>query len=248
MEQKQDQDLSHTKPLHGLQNPSQPPPGASPEDDARQHMDGIYRYQRYIYDATRKYFLLGRDTLLDELDPPDGGSVLEVGCGTGRNLIQAARRYPNARFYGFDISTMMLETARSNIKSAGLADRITVAEGDASQFSSQELFELPGFDRVFISYSLSMIPPWREAIAQGLAAVAPGGSLHIVDFGQQGRLPGLFKSGLHAWLAKFSVEPRQDLEDELKTLAQQNGCSLKFERLLRDYAQHAVVSKPASQA
>ncbi len=142
---------------------------------------------------------------------------------------------------------MMLETARANIEGAGLVQRITVAEGDATDFSSQELFGLPGFDRVFISYSLSMIPPWREAIAQGLAAVTPGGSLHIVDFGQQAGLPGLFKSGLHAWLAKFSVEPRLDLEDELKALADQYGCGLKFERLLRDYAQHAVVSKPAER-
>ena len=30
-------------------------------------MDGIYRYQRYIYDATRKYFLLGRDRLIEDL-------------------------------------------------------------------------------------------------------------------------------------------------------------------------------------
>ena len=37
-----------------------------------QHMDGIYRYQRYIYDATRKYYLLGRDRMLDGLRPPPG--------------------------------------------------------------------------------------------------------------------------------------------------------------------------------
>jgi S-adenosylmethionine-diacylgycerolhomoserine-N-methlytransferase len=47
-------------------------------------------------------------------------------------------------------------------------------------------------------------------------------------------------------LAKFSVEPRADLEDELKALASRTGCELKFERLLRDYAQHAVVSKPTA--
>lgn len=73
-------------------------------EHAAKHMDGIYRYQRYIYDLTRKYFLLGRDTMLDGLQPPDGGTVLEVGCGTGRNLVLAARRYPNAKYYGFDIS------------------------------------------------------------------------------------------------------------------------------------------------
>lgn len=208
-------------------------------------MDGIYRYQRYIYDITRKYFLLGRDTMLESLNPPKGGTVLEVGCGTGRNLIQAARRYPNAKFYGFDISTMMLETSRANISNAKLDGKITVAEGDATDFSSEELFGVPGFDRVFISYSLSMIPPWKEAIREALKAVKPGGSLHIVDFGQQERLPGLFKKGLEAWLAKFSVEPRPDLEQELQALADSTGCTLKFERILRDYAHHAIVTKPA---
>lgn len=215
-------------------------------EDHGRHMDGIYRYQRYIYDITRKYFLLGRDTLLERMKPQADASVLEVGCGTGRNLIQAARRYPYAKFYGFDISAMMLETARANIERAGLSDRITVAEGDATNFSSVELFGIEAFDRVFISYSLSMIPPWREAIEQALNAVKPGGSLHIVDFGQQEELPGAFKKGLVAWLAKFSVQPRASLKAELQALAERTGSTLQFERILRDYAHHAVVMRPTN--
>ena len=86
---------------------------ANPGVSAAQHMDAIYRYQRYVYDATRKFYLLGRDRLIDELAPPPGGRVLEIACGTGRNLIAAARRYPGARFYGFDISPAMLDTARA---------------------------------------------------------------------------------------------------------------------------------------
>ncbi len=31
-------------------------------------MDGVYRYQRHVYDLTRKYYLLGRDRLIDGLD------------------------------------------------------------------------------------------------------------------------------------------------------------------------------------
>jgi S-adenosylmethionine-diacylgycerolhomoserine-N-methlytransferase len=208
-------------------------------------MDGIYRYQRYIYDATRKYFLLGRDRMLDGLAPPAGGSVLEVGCGTGRNLVLAQRRYPSARFYGFDISNVMLDTARASVTRAGLADRITVALGDATSFDAAEMFGRATFDRVFISYAVSMIPPWREAVAEALQAVAPGGSLHIVDFGQQAELPGWFRSGLKSWLAKFSVEPRADLEAELSRLAAAQGATLSFERLYRDYAWLAVMRKPA---
>jgi len=207
-------------------------------------MDGIYRYQRYIYDATRKYFLLGRDRMLDGLAVPAGGSVLEVGCGTGRNLVLAARRYPDSRLYGFDISSVMLDTARQSIARAGLAHRITVAEGDATRFDPALMFGRSSFDRVFISYAVSMIPPWRLALPEALNAVAPGGSLHVVDFGQQAELPRFFKAGLGAWLAKFAVEPRADLEQELAKVAAANGATLRFERLYRDYAQLGVVTRP----
>lgn len=206
-------------------------------------MDAIYRYQRYFYDATRKYYLLGRDTMLDGLQPPPGGSILEVGCGTGRNLVLAARRYPSARLYGFDISAMMLETAATNIRRAGLQDRVRLAQGDASNFSSQALFSEAAFDRVFVSYALSMIPPWQDAARQALAAVAPGGSLHIVDFGMQQGLPRWFERGLHRWLAKFSVTPRADLEAVLRQVAAAGGARLDYRSLFRDYARLAVLTK-----
>ena len=68
-------------------------------------MNRIYRRQRHIYDFTRKYYLLGRDALIAQLRPQPGARVLEIGCGTGRNLILAARRYPDAHFFGIDVST-----------------------------------------------------------------------------------------------------------------------------------------------
>ncbi|MFZ4532845.1 MAG: class I SAM-dependent methyltransferase [Alsobacter sp.] len=211
---------------------------------AAAQMDAIYRYQRYIYDATRKFFLLGRDRLLDELRPPAGGTVLEIGCGTGRNLVLAARRYPSASLCGFDISRVMLDTARGKIASSGLETRVRVAEGDATSFDPQALFGVAGFDRVFISYALSMIPPWREALPQALQAVKPGGRLHIVDFGQQEDLPRWFHRILTGWLARFSVEPRADLEAILRRVAAEQGCTVQFERALRGYCDHAVVTRP----
>ena len=37
-------------------------------------MDSVYRHQRHIYDLTRKFYLLGRDDLIDGLVVPRGGS------------------------------------------------------------------------------------------------------------------------------------------------------------------------------
>lgn len=187
------------------------------------HMDAIYRTQRHFYDLTRKYYLLGRDALIDGLAPPAGGSVLEIGCGTGRNLICAARRWPDARFHGIDISEAMLETARANVARAGLSDRIAFAQGDATAFDAMALFGVEGFDRVFQSYTLSMIPDWRGALREGVARLAPGGRLDVVDFGQQERLPRWFRAALFAWLARFDVSPRADLFaviDEIASRAQ----------------------------
>lgn len=181
-------------------------------------MDSIYRHQRHFYDFTRKYYLLGRDRLIRELDPPQGGHVLEVGCGTGRNLIKAARRYPYALFYGLDISEAMLEKARREVEKAGLSDRIRLARADASDFDPKQLFGHAAFDRVFFSYSLSMIPAWRQALGCGYASTAANGRLMIVDFGQQKKLPGWFRRLLTWWLKQFHVSPREELDTTLNAM------------------------------
>lgn len=216
-------------------------------DLAARRMDANYRSQRHIYDLTRKYYLLGRDGLIRDLAPPPGGSVLEIGCGTARNLIAAARAWPDARCHGFDISAAMLETARGSIRNAGLEKRIRLTAGDATAFTTQSLFAEPAFDRVFLSYTLSMIPDWRAALDQAARAVALGGRLHIVDFGQQEGLPAWFRAGLFAWLAKFDVSPRAELEAELRALAARNGMSLTFGPLFRGYAWSAVLTRVLSK-
>ena len=206
-------------------------------------MNRIYRHQRFIYDATRKYYLLGRDRLIADMKAGDGARVLEIGCGTGRNLILTARRYPGAHCFGIDLSTEMLETARRSILRAGLSARITVAQGDATAFDPQELFGTGEFDRIFISYSLSMIPPWQSVIDHALRHMAPGGDLQIVDFGGQERLPAVFRRLLWRWLAAFHVTPREDLEAVLKERAAAAGTTFTFTRPYRGYAQYAVLSR-----
>jgi S-adenosylmethionine-diacylgycerolhomoserine-N-methlytransferase len=209
-------------------------------------MDRVYRHQRHIYDATRKYFLLGRDHLIARLDPPAGGHVLEIGCGTGRNLIAAARRYPQARFHGVDISSEMLATARRNVAAAGLHDRIVLGQGDATRLDPAAAFGPQRFERVFFSYSLSMIPPWREALARGAALLAPGGRLSLVDFGQQDGLPGWFRTLLFAWLSQFHVSPPVDLVDAVARTATDLNAHGAFARLYRGYACYAEISLPAA--
>ncbi|MDO7836124.1 methyltransferase domain-containing protein [Sphingobium sp. HBC34] len=201
-----------------------------------QLMDGVYRYQRHIYDLTRKYYLLGRDGLIADLDVPAGGTVLEIGCGTGRNLIAVGRAWPQAMLHGVDISAAMLDTARVAVAKAGMAGRVVLAQGDACGFDPQALFGQAGFDRVFISYALSMIPDWEQALAQAARCVAPGGRLEIVDFGQQDGWPALWRRALFGWLARFHVAPRDGLNPAMTRVAQESGGIAHSRTLYRGYA------------
>ncbi|MCB1490305.1 MAG: class I SAM-dependent methyltransferase [Rhodobiaceae bacterium] len=209
-------------------------------------MDGIYRHQRHIYDATRKFYLLGRDRLIRDLDPPPGGTVLEIGCGTGRNLIAAARRHPDCALCGVDISTEMLRSARAQVDRAGLRWRVLLAQGDAADFEPRDHFGIVRFDRVFVSYSLSMIPVWDDVLARAALLVAPGGRLHVVDFGMQERLPTVFHDGLAAWLRRFHVTPRPDLETVMAAVASKTGGSLAFHSLYGDYTRYGIISQPVA--
>ncbi len=124
----------------------------------------MYRKQRHVYDLTRRYYLLGRDLLIRRLNPANGDQVLEIGCGTGRNLVQAAQRYRHTQFLGIDISREMLKSSDRAIAQAGLQSRVQVAFADAAEFDPGALFGRPKFSRIFISYSLSMIPDWPRVL------------------------------------------------------------------------------------
>ena len=210
--------------------------------EATDRMNRMYRWQRHIYDGTRRYYLLGRDQLIENMQATAGASVLEIGCGTGRNLVQAAKLFPAINLFGIDVSTEMLTSAIGSISRRGLRSRIRVAHGDATAFDPQLLFGVPAFDDVMISYSLSMIPDWSRVIDSALRCLKPAGRLHIVDFGRQERLPGVARRLLLRWLKLFDVAPREDLERVLRNIAKTSGADLVFERPFRGYAQYAVLT------
>jgi S-adenosylmethionine-diacylgycerolhomoserine-N-methlytransferase len=211
--------------------------------DAAALMDRMYRRQRHIYDLSRKFYLLGRDEAIAGLNAGPGDRVLEIGCGTGRNLVKLATAYPEARLYGLDVSREMLASAAAALARAGLSRRIALGQGDAMAFDPQALFGCAEFERVMISYALSMIPPWREALGQALDVLAPGGSLHLVDFGDGAGLPGPFRTGLRGWLAAFDVIPRDDLAAALAALSAERGLTCEIETRFRGYAALAVARR-----
>ncbi len=207
-------------------------------------MDRMYRRQRYMYDVTRKFYLLGRDRLIARLGLRDRDNVLEIGCGTGRNLIEIAHRYPRAWLYGLDVSSEMLTSARASVARAGLSGRVTLRQADAATFDPNAVLGRAQFERVVISYCLSMIPEWQRVLNAAADFLLPGGELHIVDFGGQERLPRWFRGLLRLWLDRFHVTPRDGLELVMAALAQAKGMKLVYERPYFGYCQLAILKRP----
>ncbi len=202
--------------------------------EAFQNMDKMYRHQRYFYDLTRKYYLLGRDKLIAEMNVQDGENVLEVGCGTARNLKILANKYPNTNFFGLDASSEMLKTAEektTNLKNIDL--KVALADN----FNYKQTFNLDTkFDTIYFSYSISMIPPWKESIANALENLKQDGSFYIVDFYDQKDLPAFFQKLLQGWLRQFHVQFWGDLMPHLESLETQGLGKLKVTPLYKRYS------------
>ena len=211
--------------------------------DTFEKMDRMYHLQRHFYDLTRKYYLLGRDQLLREMNVRPGETVLEIGCGTGRNLVILAKRHPDAHFFGLDASMEMLEMADAKIDSLRLGN-VTLAHVLAEEFYYVNTFELTDrFDKIFFSYSISMIPSWQDAIDNALSNLRPGGELFIVDFYDQKDLPRTFRKMLQNWLKAFHVQFWNELLPYLGTLETKGLVRLTVTPLYKRYAFIARLEK-----
>ena len=200
----------------------------------RQRMNRIYKYLRHVYDASRKYYLLGRDKLIAELGGRPGEHVIEVGCGTARNLIKLQYTYPHTHFYGVDASDEMLKTAANNLKNMNCD--IPIRQGLAQDFDPVALFGIQTPDRIVFPYALSMIPQWQAPIDHALALLPSGGEIAVVDFGGQEGLPRWFQALLFKWLALFGVHYKPALYEYFRWLEAQGQGRCNVYPLYRGYA------------
>lgn len=202
----------------------------------QQRMDDVYRHMKYVYDATRPLFLAGRRRLRAAVRPQPGARILEVGCGTGRNLILLARAWPDVAFVGIDISSEMLSYAREKVRRAGLTERIALIEGELADAAQSQQCRTP-FDYVLFSFSLSMIPDWQGVLRQAMAFVRADGVVVIADFGACEAWPGIMARRLYKNLSHFAVTPRPGLVDFLRSDPQLGVLDVRHQRLLGGYGQ-----------
>jgi ribosomal protein L11 methyltransferase len=89
-----------------------------------------------------------------------GGSLLDVGTGTGILAIAAIKLAPGSRVIGFDVDPEAIEVARENAAINGVADEIEIEVNKLSSFHGQE------FDVALANLTADVIIPHAEDFVQ----------------------------------------------------------------------------------
>ncbi|NOY73627.1 MAG: class I SAM-dependent methyltransferase [Gammaproteobacteria bacterium] len=151
--------------------------------DVTRNYDGAARYYDRLTDIVFGRILkleAYRGYAIDLLGDLDGATVLDVGCGTGRNFPLLIERIgERGKIIGVDYSEGMLEQARRRIRAEGWSN-VELIHGDAARLDG-----VPGpVDAAIAIWCLGIVYDLEAALNRTVDLIRPGGSLSIMDFGK----------------------------------------------------------------
>jgi demethylmenaquinone methyltransferase/2-methoxy-6-polyprenyl-1,4-benzoquinol methylase len=156
-------------------------PDSPPHDDWTDRVRSVYDRTARGYDLALSAFpAFGfrsgayRRHAIDALRARPGDTVLDIGCGTGRNLpILAQRVGEGGRVIGLDVSSGALDRARQRTRDL---PQVELVQADALTA------DLGTPDRVLATFSLSMMPDPEAVIERAVGALDHGGRIAVLDF------------------------------------------------------------------
>jgi ubiquinone/menaquinone biosynthesis C-methylase UbiE len=155
-----------------------------------------------MYDQTAGMTYLGALwKLLPRVRVPPQPSILDVGCGTGINLLEAARTLgPAKRLVGVDLAPGMIEEARKKATLAGVPATFMIGDAEHLQLEDE------AFDLVICNSVYHWFPNRQHAVAELARVLKPGGQV---------LLNCVADPGFHEWIrvvddvwAKLFTQPR----------------------------------------
>lgn len=163
-------------------------------------------YDRAIRIWTRES--VWRGALLRQVAPRSGETILDVGCGTGSFTVMLKQAAPDARVVGLDPDARVLELAAAKAAAAGV--EVERRQGFARDAASHG----PEFDKAISSLVFHQMPltEKRLGISAMLAAVRPGGEVHIADYARQvgGLMRTLFRLTVQRLDGVADTQPNAD--------------------------------------
>ena len=140
-----------------------------------------------FYNPTHGWTLPKRRIARLALDIKSGDCVLDLACGTGLNLPHLHELVgENGQVVGADLTPAMLDIARKMIDAKGWKN-VQLREADAANLP----FPDASFDKVIVSFALSIIPDYVKALEEVQRVLVPGGRLVALEMrGGIQSLPG----------------------------------------------------------
>jgi phosphatidylethanolamine/phosphatidyl-N-methylethanolamine N-methyltransferase len=133
-----------------------------------------YRRWAPVYDLTFGRITQGGRVLAAAHVNAQGGSVLEVGIGTGLALDYYGA---HVRVTGIDLSAEMLREAEVKAQKQRLTNLVGLHQMDARQIA----FPDASFDHVAAMHVMSVVPEPERVLAEMARVVRPGGSVMIAN-------------------------------------------------------------------
>ena len=150
---------------------------------AKRELVELYRKRSRWYDLTANlYYLIGfrewayRKKAVSALNLKPGGTVVEIGCGTGLNFSLLQRAVgADGRIIGVDLTEAMLDGARQRIDRRGWSN-VELVCSDAADY------RFPGgVDAILSTFAITLSPDYDAIVHHGAEALAPGGRFVVAD-------------------------------------------------------------------
>src|SRR4051794_39422617 len=118
------------------------------------------------------------DKMLEMAEVKKGDVLYDLGCGDGRIVVTAAKRF-GIKAVGFDVDPQRIAEARENVRKAGGGDLVTIKQ--------QDIFGAAlGEPRVV---TLSLLPSLNVKLMPELARLKPGSRIVSHSFDMRGARP-----------------------------------------------------------
>ncbi len=157
---------------------------------AYNRLSGVYDLLAHPFE--KKYKQRG----LDLLNARSGEAILEIGFGTGNNLLSIARAVgKQGKVQGIDIADEMVKVARKKLEEEGLSGIVELRRGDATVLP----YEKKSFDAIFMSFVLELFdnPDIPTVLAECRRVLRPGGRLVNVSLKKADTLANGIYERLH---------------------------------------------------
>src|SRR3984957_10161653 len=129
-----------------------------------------------LYNRFRRYRAEPVGHILSRLRLAGDEKIIDLGCGSGENTLELARRSPHGAALGVDGSPAMIEAARK-LLDADMAEfkrRVSFELVDVPEFRADRAYSL-----IFSNATFQWIPDHRALFASCFEALRPGGTLVV---------------------------------------------------------------------